>query len=93
VLTAQKLIIDTEPMLITGEGHLDLKSEELDFLLRGHPKSPRFFRLHGPVHVTGTLLKPAFGIEAKSLEIIDPGRAKDEDCAALIGEAAGGSRR
>jgi AsmA family protein len=83
-LSAQRLIADTEPVLIIGEGRLDLKSEQLDFLLRGYPKSPRFFRFRSPVHVKGTLLKPAFGIEARRLQVIDPGRAKDEDCAALI---------
>ena len=87
ILSAQRLIADTKPVLITGEGRLDLKSEELDFLLRGHPKSPRFFRFRAPVHVKGTLLKPAFGIEARRLQVIDPGNAKDEDCAALIGSA------
>jgi AsmA family protein len=86
-LFAQKLIVDTEPVLISGEGRLDLKSEELDFLLRGHPKSPRFFRFRGPVHVKGTLLKPEFGIEARRLQVVDPGNAKDEDCAALISSA------
>jgi AsmA family protein len=86
-LSAQRLIADTKPVLITGQGRLDLKSEELDFLLRGHPKSPRFFRFRAPVHVKGTLLKPAFDIEAGRLQVIDPGDAKDEDCAALIGSA------
>jgi AsmA family protein len=86
-LSAQRLIVDTKPVLISGEGRLDLKSEELDFSLRGHPKSPRFFRFRAPVHVKGTLLKPAFGIEARRLQVVDPGNAKDEDCAALISSA------
>jgi hypothetical protein len=83
----QRLIADTAPVLITGEGRLDLKSEELDILLRGHPKSSRFFRFRSPVQVKGTLREPAFGIEARRLQIIDPGRAKDADCAALIAAA------
>ena len=87
MLSTQRLIADTKSVLITGEGHLDLKSEELDFLLRGHPKSPRFFRFRAPVHVKGTLLKPAFGIEARRLQVIDPGSAKDADCVALIASA------
>ena len=86
-LSAQRLIVDTKPVLISGEGRLDLKSEELDFLLHGHPKSPRFFRFRAPVHVKGTLLKPALGIEASRFEVIDPGNAKDEDCATLIRSA------
>ena len=90
-LSAQRLIADTEPVLLTGEGRLDLKSEELDFLLRGHPKNPRFFSFRTPVHVKGTLLRPAFGIEARQFQVIDPGDAKDEDCKALIGSADLGS--
>jgi uncharacterized protein involved in outer membrane biogenesis len=91
-LSVQRLIADTKPVLITGEGRLDFKSEELDFLLRGHPKSTRFLRFRAPLHVMGTLLKPAFGIEARRLQVIDPGDAKDADCAALIGSAElGGS--
>ena len=86
-LSAQTLIADTEPVLIIGEGRLDLKSEQLDFLLRGYPKSPRLFRFRSPVHVKGALLKPAFGIEARRLQVIDPGRAKDVDCTALIAAA------
>jgi AsmA family protein len=86
-LSTQTLIADTEPVLIIGEGRLDLKSEQLDFLLRGYPKSPRFFRFRSPVHVKGTLLKPTFGIEARRLQVIDPGRAKDADCAALSAAA------
>jgi hypothetical protein len=78
-------------VLITGEGRLDLKSEALDFLLRGHPKSTRFLRFRAPLHVMGTLLEPAFGIEARRLQVIDPGDAKDADCAALIGSAHPGS--
>jgi AsmA family protein len=88
ILSTQRLIADTDPVLITGEGKLDLESEELDFLLRGNPKTPRFFRLRGPVHVKGTLLEPAFGIEPRRLQVIDPGHAKDEDCPALIAAAA-----
>ncbi len=53
ILSTQRLIADTDPVLITGEGKLDLGSEELDFLLRGNPKTPRFFRMRGPVHVKG----------------------------------------
>jgi AsmA family protein len=86
-LSTQKLIADTEPVLITGEGRLDLKSEELDFSLRGHPKSPRLFRFRAPVDIKGTLLKPTFGIEPRRLRLIDPGNAKDADCAALIAAA------
>jgi AsmA family protein len=62
-LLARKLVMDTDPVLITGEGSLKLDSESLDFALRGRPKSVRFFRLRAPVLVRGTLVRPAVSIE------------------------------
>jgi AsmA family protein len=83
-LTAQNFVADTEPVLITGSGQIHFDSEALDLELQGHPKSLRLFRWHSPVLVKGTLSRPAISIEAHKLEIVDPGKAKDADCAALI---------
>jgi len=89
ILTARTLVMDTDPVLITGEGMIHLGSETLDLALRGHPKGVRFFRLRSTVLVRGTLAHSSFNIEAgKSvLVLIDPGRAKDADCAALLAAA------
>ena len=38
-LIAQSLIIDTDPVLITGVGQIHLDSEAVDLEIRGHPKS------------------------------------------------------
>jgi uncharacterized protein involved in outer membrane biogenesis len=88
-LTAQTLVVDTDPVLITGEGVIHLDSEALDLALRGHPKSVRLFRLRSTVSVRGTLAHPSANIlEGKSvLVLIDPGRAKDADCTALLAAA------
>ena len=88
-LTAQTLVVDTVPVLITGEGVIHLDSEALDLALRGHPKSVRFLRLRSTVSVRGTLAHPSVDILAgKSvLVLIDPGRAKDADCTALLAAA------
>ncbi|MHB8723567.1 MAG: AsmA family protein, partial [Steroidobacteraceae bacterium] len=103
-LSAQSLVVDTDPVLITGEGQLQLDSESLDFALRGHPKSLRLFRLRTPVLVRGTLVHPAIAVQARNaaaqtavavalgavltplagmLAFVDPGLAKDADCASL----------
>ena len=89
ILTAQTLVVDTDPVLITGEGVIHLDSEALDLALRGHPKSVRLFRLRSTVSVRGTLAHPSANIlEGKSvLVLIDPGRAKDADCTALLAAA------
>jgi len=88
-LTAQTLVVDTDPVLITGEGVIHLDSEALDLTLRGHPKSVRLLRLRSAVMVRGTLAHPSVDIQAgKSvLVLIDPGRTKDADCAALLAAA------
>jgi uncharacterized protein involved in outer membrane biogenesis len=63
-LTSQRLLLDTDPVLITGEGTIDLDSESLDLQLVGHPKHPRL-RVRAPLLVRGTLRRPSFSIEAK----------------------------
>ena len=91
-LTARTLIVDTDPVLITGEGMIHLDSETLDLALRGHPKSVRLLRLRSALTVQGTLAHPSVHIQAgnSALVLIDPGRAKDADCTALIAAAKTG---
>jgi hypothetical protein len=110
-LTANTIVMDTTNVLITGHGNIDLKSERLDLVLQGKPKSIRLFRVHAPFDVTGTLSKPHVGIEpgktllqagagtvlgvlltplAATLAFVDPGLAKNADCAALLAEATAG---
>jgi AsmA family protein len=85
-LTAQTLVLDTEPVLITGEGLIHMDTETLDLTLRGHPKSLRILRLRAPVAVRGHLSHPSIVIEGEhpTLKIVDLGHAKDADCAALL---------
>jgi len=63
-MTSQRLLLDTDPVLITGEGTIDLDSEALDLQLVGRPKHPRL-RVRAPLLVRGTLRHPSFSIEAK----------------------------
>jgi uncharacterized protein involved in outer membrane biogenesis len=88
ILTAEELIIDTEGVLITGDGQVHFDSEAVDLSLSGHPKSLRLFELHSPVLLRGTLAHPKVDLEPhhSSLSIIAPGRGKDADCAALLAE-------
>jgi len=85
-LSAQTLVVDTEPVLITGEGLIRLDTEALDLTLLGHPKSIRILRLRAPVAVRGSLSHPSIDIHAQhpTLKIVDLGHAKDADCAALL---------
>jgi hypothetical protein len=63
-LTAQRLLVDTDPVLITGQGTINLDSEAIDLQFEGRPKHPRL-RVRAPLLVRGTFRHPAFSIEAK----------------------------
>jgi uncharacterized protein involved in outer membrane biogenesis len=88
-LTAKNLVLDTEPVLIAGEGFVKLDTESLDLILRGYPKNMRILQLRSPIAIRGTLKEPKVGIQAQDskLVLIDPGKAKDADCGALLGGA------
>jgi len=85
-LTAKRLVADTEPVLITGEGQIHLDTETFDLAISGHPKRVRLFRFRAPVLVKGTFTHPSIGVQARKLTLVDPGKAKDADCAALESE-------
>ena len=63
-LTAQNLIVDTDPVLVTGDGTINMDSESLDLSLRGHPKKLRLGRLRSDVLLRGTLAHPTIDIQA-----------------------------
>jgi uncharacterized protein involved in outer membrane biogenesis len=91
-LTAQTLLIDTDPVLITGSGTIQLDSEALDLELKGHPKQLRMLRLSAPLSVQGTLSHPTISIDKgqKKFQLVDPGHAKDADCGTLLAQAKTG---
>jgi uncharacterized protein involved in outer membrane biogenesis len=113
-LTAQTLVVDTAPVLVAGEGSINLDDETLDLVLRGHPKHVRLLRVRSPLLLRGTLTHPSVTIQARNsvaqtaeavalgviltplaaaLAFVDPGLAKDADCAALIAGANTGVKQ
>ena len=88
-LTAQDLLADTQPVLITGEGEIHLDSETLNLAIRGNPKSRRWFRLRTPLLVQGTLAHPLIHIPVRHSQfmVADNGRATDADCTAMLAGA------
>src|SRR5207244_4052866 len=62
VLTAQKLVFDTDPVLVTGGGDIDLRRETINITVAGKPKGFQLMRLNVPVTVTGVLSHPTLGI-------------------------------
>jgi AsmA family protein len=106
---AGRLLIDTEPVLIKGDGHVNLTDEKLDLNIAGHPKKLRLARLRAPINLRGTLRHPSVSLSAQDVikqgavaaaagalltpfaalvAFIDPGLAKDQNCAALLNESA-----
>jgi AsmA family protein len=108
VLTARTLVFDTDPVLATGKGSIDLHAETVDLTLEGHPKHFQLIRLMSPITVGGHLKTPKLGVRAGAapvqlvaavglgalfsplaaiLPFVDPGLAKNADCAGLIAGA------
>ena len=64
VFAAQTLVLDTEQLLIIGEGDIHMDSEAIDLTLRGHPKRLGF-RVRSPVLVRGTLSHPSVAMQPR----------------------------
>jgi AsmA family protein len=86
IFSVQDMVLDTQPVLIRGEGQIQMQAETLDIMIRGEPKSMRILRLRTPVLVRGTLSHPSIGIQKRDskLVLVDRGRAQDQDCGALV---------
>ena len=46
---ADSIMMDTQNVLITGGGKVELGSEKLDLAIQGHPKKFRLVRLRSPI--------------------------------------------
>jgi hypothetical protein len=73
-------VIDTQNVLITGKGELDLGPEILDIQLNGQPKKFRLFRIKSPIVLGGTLSKPKVGLKAGNT----PGQAAVATALAVV---------
>jgi AsmA family protein len=63
VLRADTIVVDTKPVLVTGEGTINLDSETLALKLKGHPKKAQLIRLKAPVTLDGPIRQPKLGIK------------------------------
>ncbi len=59
--TSKGLIIDTETLTISGEGTINLATEELDMKFTPQPKETSLMNLSIPILAGGTLAEPSFG--------------------------------
>jgi uncharacterized protein involved in outer membrane biogenesis len=107
VLSADRLVVDTGPVLIDGGGVVNLDTETLSFTVKGHPKKFQLVRLLAPITVSGPMLSPKVSVRkgqaiaqggvglalatvlspvAVLLPFVDPGLAKDANCAGLLAQ-------
>jgi uncharacterized protein involved in outer membrane biogenesis len=64
---AGRLLIDTQPVLITGNGHVSLTDEKVDLNIAGKPKKIGFTRIRAPINLRGTLRDPSVSLSVPSL--------------------------
>lgn len=64
VMRADNIVFDTGPVLVTGQGTVNLATERMDFTLRGHDKKFRLLRVLLPVTASGPVMAPKLGVEA-----------------------------
>jgi uncharacterized protein involved in outer membrane biogenesis len=63
IMTANNIVVDTGPVLIKGQGTINLDTERMDLRLRGHDKKFRLVRVLLPIKATGSLYAPKLGVE------------------------------
>ncbi|MDP3855169.1 AsmA family protein [Phenylobacterium sp.] len=67
VMTANRIVFDTGPVLGTGRGTIDLETERMDFRIEGHPKEARLIRLTAPITIRGPITGPKVGVETNRI--------------------------
>jgi len=63
IATSTRIIADTDVVLVTGSGSIDLRNERLKLRIEGDSKKPRLLRLFVPININGPLTKPSIDLE------------------------------
>jgi uncharacterized protein involved in outer membrane biogenesis len=63
VFTADRIVFDTGPVLVTGGGSITMGDEKLNLKAQGHPKKFQLVRVILPVTAQGSLLRPKLGVQ------------------------------
>jgi hypothetical protein len=67
VATARTLVVDTDVVVATGRGTIDLGAETFDLRFDGETKKPRLLRVWAPVTVRGALSQPDIGVDGSAI--------------------------
>jgi uncharacterized protein involved in outer membrane biogenesis len=65
LLASQRILLDTGPTRVDGQGRINLQDETMDLTLKGEPKHFELLRLRAPITVSGKLGAPSIGVDAK----------------------------
>jgi uncharacterized protein involved in outer membrane biogenesis len=60
---ANRIVVDTDVVLVKGEGTVNLRTERLDLRFEGESKKPRLLRLFVPIRVNGPLTRPGVDLD------------------------------
>lgn len=67
IAKVKQVVLDTQVVLLTGLGDINLRNERINLQLTGRPKKFRFAVLRTPVELRGTLSHPAVGLKGSKL--------------------------
>jgi uncharacterized protein involved in outer membrane biogenesis len=107
LLASQRILLDTGPTRVDGQGRINLQDETMNLTLNGGPKHFELLRVRAPITVSGKLGAPSIGVDARPVvtqgvigaglgllsplaslfAFIDPGLAKDANCAGILAGA------
>lgn len=63
IARANRIVVDTDVVLVKGEGTVNLRTERLDLRFEGESKKPRLLRLFVPITVNGPFTRPGVDLE------------------------------
>ncbi len=67
VADAKTFVVDTDVVLATGTGSIDLGEEAVTLRIDGESKKPRLLRVWAPITVNGPLTGPSIGVDVGSV--------------------------
>lgn len=63
IARVKQVVFDTQVVIVTGKGDVNLRTEKLDLQLTGEPKKFRIGVLRTPIEIKGTLRHPSVGVK------------------------------
>ncbi|MFM0388814.1 AsmA family protein [Paraburkholderia dipogonis] len=69
VLESRVFALDTDDAVINMDGHIDLRTEQMDLGIHPHTKGLRVISLRSPLYVKGTFKNPHVGVNAGALAV------------------------